>query len=344
MQSTTINKILNPAWKELSPRQTAVLVGRFGLDGKEPVTLDALGKGFGVTRERIRQIEASALTILKAYLAKSEAFASLVAHGKKYLKSMGGVAHESAFVTALAQFSKDANKNNVSLLADATQAFSYYIEDDNYASFYYLDKESMKNATQFVSQWTNGLRANKEAVLAGSYDAKLKEFLKAKSISPSYGETYLSVSKQIGINLYGEKGLAEWPEVDPRTIRDRIYLVLKKKREPLHFEKIADEVNAAGFGGRLALASTCHNELIKDTRFVLVGRGLYALREHGYEPGTAKDVIHKILKVKGPMKAKDIITAVQKERLFKYNTVLVNLQNRALFERSADGTYKVREA
>ncbi len=44
------------------------------------------------------------------------------------------------------------------------------------------------------------------------------------------------------------------------------------------------------------------------------------------------------------MKSKEIVSAVQEKRFFKYNTILVNLQNKDLFERLGDGTYKVREA
>jgi RNA polymerase primary sigma factor len=49
----------------LSEREARVLKMRFGLGGKRPMTLEEVGKEFGVTRERIRQIEAKALRKLK---------------------------------------------------------------------------------------------------------------------------------------------------------------------------------------------------------------------------------------------------------------------------------------
>lgn len=49
----------------LSDREAKVLRMRFGLDGKNPMTLEEVGREFGVTRERIRQIEAKALRKLK---------------------------------------------------------------------------------------------------------------------------------------------------------------------------------------------------------------------------------------------------------------------------------------
>lgn len=55
---------------QLSDNERTILGLRFGLDDQDPQTLDTIGQSFGVTRERIRQIEAKALEKLKA-LAKS---------------------------------------------------------------------------------------------------------------------------------------------------------------------------------------------------------------------------------------------------------------------------------
>jgi hypothetical protein len=121
-------------------------------------------------------------------------------------------------------------------------------------------------------------------------------------------------------------------------------LVLKKTGEPLHFEDIAKKINDVKFDAQVALAPTVHNELIKDERFVLVGRGMYGLKEHGYEPGTAREVIAKVLKSSGPMKATEVVSKVNAQRFFKENTILINLQNKSTFERMSDGRYRVREA
>lgn len=56
---------LEGALKALTPRQEGVLRARFGFDGKEAMTLEDTGKLFGVSPERLRQIEAKALRRLR---------------------------------------------------------------------------------------------------------------------------------------------------------------------------------------------------------------------------------------------------------------------------------------
>jgi RNA polymerase primary sigma factor len=56
---------VNEVLQALSDRESKVLKMRFGLEGQRPMTLEEVGKKFGVTRERIRQIEAKALRKLK---------------------------------------------------------------------------------------------------------------------------------------------------------------------------------------------------------------------------------------------------------------------------------------
>jgi predicted transcriptional regulator len=345
MVNNSIQKALQSLVKDLTERQKEVLFGRFGLDKSgETQTLEALGQRFGVTRERVRQIEASALDSLRGRLASDPLWSGLLDESKKYLKSVGGVAVKDTLLQELRREFPDLTENHLALALAATKEFYSMNGDKDFYPFYYLDKESLKNAQNFIQQWVGSLSSKKEQVITAGYDTHLKGFIKNKKMNPAHAGNFLSISKKIHQNPYGEVGLAEWAEIKPRTIRDRIYLVLKKETKPLHFQTIAERINQVGFDSKPALASTVHNELIKDERFVLVGRGMYGLSEHGYERGTAREVIQKILKKNGPMRSKEIVSALQKERFFKYNTILVNLQNRSFFERRPDGTYQVREA
>jgi len=337
-------KIFGGLFQGIAPRQKDILVRRFGLSSGKPMTLAALGDEYGVTRERIRQIEAAALGALKGKILVNKECGDLIARGTKYLKAMGGVAPEDRLLAHYMSFTEGMTGNYLALLAEAGQQFSLRSEDEAFNAFYYVEKPHVKASVDFTGRFIKLLRNKKDEVLKGKYDVHFKDFVKSEKMDPKIGENYLATSKSFFTNRFGHTGLAEWPEINPRTVRDRIYLVLERHGAPLHFEGIAQAINDAKIGGRKALAPTVHNELIKDKRFVLVGRGMYGLSEHGFEPGTAKEVIKKILKKKGPLTAKDVMNAVQKERFFKPNTVLANLQNKNLFERLEGGRYRVREA
>ena len=343
MASTT--KIITAALNGLTPRQKEVLEGRFGLKGGEGETLAAIGDRMSITRERVRQIEHAALAVAKTNIVKDGEALALLAKIKQYIIARGGVAKKADVVSFADGVAKGMGENQIDFLSEASATFNTYREDENYHPFYYVSDKDLKNAQSFVDGWSGFLKSKREIALPGpAYRAELASFSKTKAIEASIAENYLGITKLIRANRYGDVGLHDWPEINPSTIRDKIYLVLKKGGEPLHFEDIAKKINEVKFDEQVALAPTVHNELIKDERFVLVGRGMYALKEHGFEPGTAREVIAKVLKTHGPLKATDVVSRVNSQRFFKENTILINLQNKSAFERTSDGRYKVREA
>ena len=337
-------KIFDSLFKDLKPREREVIEGRFGLGrGSEPETLAAIGKRYGITRERVRQIEASAMKDLKEKLNENSACLDLIQSAKKQLKIFDGVAKKETLLASLKSF-EGINENHLSFLTEVSQAFHFYPEDGSFWAFYFLDKNAKETALNFVDQLVKLLRKEKEAVLAQGYNKIFKTVVSRERLTEGRAENFQSISKKFHANAYGDFGLTEWPEIRPRAIRDQIYLVLNKKKEPLHFEAITDFINKSGFTSRKALVPTVHNELIKDERFVLVGRGIYALSEHGYKPGTVQEVIKRLIKRNGPMKPKEVLEAVMKERILKPNTILINLQNKSFFERLGSGAYRIRES
>ncbi len=339
-------KIIAMALANLKPRQKEVIAARFALakgEG-EGETLASIGDRLHVTRERVRQIEAAGVKLASANIAKDAETAAFLEKVKKYIAARGGAAKRADAAAHAATLANGIRPNHLDFLAEASGAWKLHREDEDFHSFYYADAKGLKDAKAFVGNWVGYLRSHKDKVLGGSYAAHLASFVKAEGETPSVAENYLSIAKHVRENPYGDAGLRDWPEINPSTVRDKIYLVLKKKGAPLHFEDIAEHINKAGFDARVALAPTVHNELIKDDRFVLVGRGVYGLREHGYEPGTAREVIARILKGNGPLRPTDVVSAVNRQRFFKPNTILINLQNRNYFERMSDGRYRVREA
>mgnify|MGYP002859665011 CR=1 FL=1 len=141
-------------------------------------------------------------------------------------------------------------------------------------------------------------------------------------------------------NKFGDWGHREWRDVKPKTINDKIYLVLKNNGKPMHYQDIGKMINETGFDGKSVNTATVHNELILDDKYVLVGRGLYALKEWGYSKGTVADIIADILKEAGqPLTKKDITEKVMKQRMVKKTTIDLALMNKKRFERITGGKY-----
>ncbi|HVY67699.1 MAG TPA: hypothetical protein VHA30_02305, partial [Patescibacteria group bacterium] len=156
---------------------------------------------------------------------------------------------------------------------------------------------------------------------------------------------YLELTVEIEKNVYGHWGLSLWKEVTPKDVGDKAYLVMKHHKQPEHYSAITEMINKANFDGRTAYKETVHNELIKDPRFILIGRGIYALSEWGYKPGVVADVIVEILKQAGQPLPKDkIIEEVMKRRMVKKNTILVGLSNKKFFKKVGKNAYALAGA
>ena len=151
----------------------------------------------------------------------------------------------------------------------------------------------------------------------------------------------LKAAKKIEQNKFGSWGISNWREIKPKTINDKIYLVLKNFGKPLHFAEIAGRINKISFDNKQANAATVHNELILDKKYILVGRGIYSLKEWGYKDGTVTDVIIEILdKAETPLSRDEIINQVLDKRLVKKATIILALMNKNRFLKK-DGKYQL---
>ena len=112
----------------------------------------------------------------------------------------------------------------------------------------------------------------------------------------------------------------------------------------MHFSDIATHIKDSDFKRKDVTTQAIHNELIKDKRFVLIGRGIYALKEWGYDKGTVADIITAVLKdAKQPLHRDEIVKRVLKSRFVKETTILLNLQSKPQFKRVAKATYDLSE-
>jgi len=116
---------------------------------------------------------------------------------------------------------------------------------------------------------------NIEAILKSQIFPDKAEIINSNKVLYSL----MQAIKNLERNKFGKWGLADWKEIKPKTVNDKIYLILKNAGEPMHFTTIAEKINEVKFDNKKANAATVHNELILDERYVLVSRGTYALKE-----------------------------------------------------------------
>lgn len=349
VEKANIEAFLQGFLASLEGREREVVRARYGLDGADPMTLQAIGNRYHVTRERIRQIEAGALLKLEEH--RGHPYVKLLAEtAARRLKEVGGIEREDTFLPALRRATSDRNgealfANAAMFLLELSGKISQY--RDNYGAwhpYWHLSEADRKKAHSFVGQLTAALEAKRAEVLQGKkFDAVLASVAKGARVTDAVAKNYLALSRNFLVGPFGEVGLAAWAEVNPKTARDWAYAVLKREKKPLHFGDLAKTV-ANYREHKRTNPQTIHNELIKDDRFVLVGRGLYTLREFGYIPGTAREIIAHVLKEHGPLARGAVVNHVKEQRMLKDATILINLQNRKHFERLSDGRYDVREA
>jgi len=315
---------------DIPPRQKEVIVRRFGLESGQRETLESIGKNFGLTRERVRQIEENAILKIKPQLKKIE---NVFQYFQEELKKSGNLRKEDVFFSLLA---KEEQFPYIFFLLSLNNNFQRFVETKETYSLWTINLDSLNLAKKIINDLSKKLREIGKPL---SLEELISFFNHLSKIKKEHLVSYLEISKIIQKNQEGLYGLKDWPEINPRNIRDKAYLIFKKEQKPLHFSQVAQLI------GSDALVQTVHNELIKDPRFVLVGRGLYALKEWGYEEGFVKDIIFKVLReAKRPLTKEEIINEVLKQRFVKKSTILLNLSNKKYFLKLSEGKYTFQKA
>jgi len=326
----------------LPNREKDVIIRRFGMFDNPTGTLDAIGKSYEITRERVRQIQDHALIVLKDKIipanSKFNKYFNVI---NQKLEGFGGFIKEDNFLDFLKQ--KEEDKNYLAFLLALNKNIFYLKENEHF--YLRLISENRKNDMFKIENAVNGLAASISRNDVVSFDELIKNF-QGKLKSLVSGEilsnkialcSWVETSKLLDKNIFGEWGISSSCHISPKGIKDFAYLTVRRHGSPMHFIEVARAIERNL--SRNAHIQTVHNELIKDNRFILVGRGLYALKEWGYIPGTVRDVIHNILKSSGKISKDELVKKILKERYVKETTIAINLQNRNFFKRFQDGTY-----
>jgi hypothetical protein len=328
-------EILNTIERE---REREIVARRFGLfDRRE--TLGQIGELLGITRERVRQLEKAVITRL------NESAKNGLPHIKEiekvlnqHLEDMGKVARISEVTARITPENSKIDQARVAFLAQL--APSVAVIDDNDHFYHAVGLASAHTEKAIRERVGKIIEAIKQIAEPTDIDTVAQ---KIGSEDPKHVEALASISKNVA-NLHGRWGLVKWPMVNPKNIRDKIYVILHDRGKPMHFSEIAKAIKDSDFKRKDVTTQAIHNELIKDKRFVLIGRGIYALREWGYDKGTVADVIAEVLKKEGgPLHRDEIVKRVLKSRHVKETTILLNLQGKPQFKRVAKATYGLAE-
>lgn len=322
---------------ELPERSRYVLVERFGLGPKAVSrTLDSIGKEYGITRERIRQIENHGVSQVRES-AKYAEHAAELNDLKAALHSLGALLSNE---TILSEIADAKDRNHIVFLLSVGHQFTDRRENNDFHARWHTDEQLADQVERALTSLAASIDADK-LTPEEEFMQIFTKALKQEGIKNRPNDVltrWLLVSKRIGRNPLGEWGRADSPHVRIKNTRDFAYLTLRRHGSPMHFTEVAK--NIKNLFNRDAHPATTHNELIKDGRFVLVGRGLYALKEWGYQPGVVRDVIRQILEREGALTREEIIERVRRERYVKDATIAANLQHN-VFVRLPDGRHSL---
>lgn len=319
-------------------REREIVTRRFGLfDRKE--TLEQIGELLGITRERVRQLE-------KVIVNKLKANGESLPHIQEFETAVISQLHEMGEAARISDLAKRLTPNNtrldqaqVAFLANLSPSLATIEENDYYhLAVSVAAVRDEKQVKTDINQIIAAIKAIGEPTTAQKISSQVNIDY------PRQVEALASISKELA-TLNKRWGLVKWPMVNPKNIRDKIYVILKENGKQMHFNEIAAAIKESDFKRKDVTTQAIHNELIKDSRFVLIGRGIYALKEWGYSKGTVADIIAEVLREAGqPLHRDEIVQRVLKSRFVKETTILLNLQGKSQFKRVAKATYDLADS
>jgi predicted Zn-ribbon and HTH transcriptional regulator len=315
---------------------------RFGLGGNFlPQTLEKIGEENGVTRERIRQIISdNKKQIIKKYetdeFKKEESAIIFV------IENNCGIIKESDIFFRLNSKGLAKETSALKFLVSFSQEIKIVFEKGFLEKSWINSVEILNGAKKVITEAEKILREKKRTLSSDEIYHSLAIIF--PDLSKKVALSYLSSSFRIKSNQFEKWGLRDWPEINPKGSREKIYLTLKETGKPLHFLRIVKLINKYKLGEKKIHPQTIHNELIKDRQFILIGRGIYALSEWGYRKGTVRDVIVDILREKGrPLSREEILRAVLSVREVKKDTIVINLKDKNFFEKDEQLFYSLKK-
>lgn len=312
--------------QDLPKRSQEIIFSRYGIIGKKPITLEGIGKKYGITRERVRQIVREIFKKIKSkknhpeYIRMREAI-------ERAITDNNGIMEKGKLLSLFAK--DDVNERGAIVFFLECLEEVHHIESKGEILKSYAHKKfdmrkwkTVKDAAKSV------LEKRQESLQEKDFIQEVTLLLKDLELEKKMLLDFIESAEEIGKNNFGKWGLMAWKEINPKGTKDKAHLVLKEAGKPLHFRIIAEHIDLYKLNKRRTHPQTVHNELIKDKNFVLVGRGIYALATWGYKRGTVRDVIEEILISSGkPLTREEILKKVLQVRHVKKSTIVINVNN-----------------
>lgn len=331
-----IQKPVDNALKALKQQQRQIIVSRFELDGKKKRSLQSIADDFQLTRERVRQIQVSAIDVLR----NDECITKLSKTIKKLedtLEECGGVANED-YICSVCDLASKKEKGYARLLLEIGESFNKQKISDDISAFWYIDKKKKEDAENTLKKLHKELTNNMDTIYSQNEISDLVKNLSARNIkNKNEYNALVDISLILKKNNQGEWGHYKNPQISLKGISGYISLVLRNSKEPLHFEEISRRVSK--LQGKKCFLGSCHNELVRRKQFFLVGRGLYVMEGMGYKEGTIADILIETINESGPITKEEAIKIVGEKRLVKDKSIIQNLLNKKHFTKNKEGRY-----
>ncbi len=339
-----LTEIIEDIFMVLTDKEKEVVVKRFSLDNNERRTLESIGRSFNVTRERVRQIEKIALGKLKRTV-NSTKLKYIHDVAEATLRENGGIMLEERLIREILDMIEktvDVDTHIIRLSLAICPNFCCLEKNNLYKLSWHLSSHSPILIQEILQEAINVLKTSKEVM---EEDELIRQVSKSKvvqglNLPDAFFSSLFSMDERLKETEEGY-GLMTWRHINPKSIRDKALIVLRRENKPLHFVELADKITESCFDYKKVTVQAVHNELIRYPQFVLVGRGLYALKEWGFEDGTVTDIIESLLSKKSPMSKQDILKGVLKQRRVKKGTISLNLQKNPQFVRVGRAVYSL---
>lgn len=344
LNNKSIIKYFEEVLTSLSEKERNVIERRVWLNS-EKETLQNIWNSFSpnITRERVRQIEESWIKKI-GRLIKPTLLTAIQENAINLLKLHWGLIAKDKLINNIIKDIKIESNVNIWILEIIIQSdFEIKKSKQKLGCQIYFSLPSIQkeNIDSIHKEALKILKKKKDVIDKTLLFENINENLDRK-LNLTFIDSCLELFDDI---VYWEENLAwlsKWKILNPKTLKDKAIYVMKKEKIPMHFVDISNKIT--DMLEEKVKVNTIHNELIRNSEFVLIWRWIYALKDWWFTPWTVLDVITWVLEKKGePMNTEDITKEVLKTRNVKQTTIYMNLQNKKVIERVGRNFYQLKK-